>query len=96
MGAKLNQVGKSNYIPLVGYKEENAKDALKAYGLTESCAACFSDSIKCGIKNCLFNCAKYQSDKCLKCITQKNCNSDLKKCAKVDDLPPAVPKKDEL
>ena len=50
-------------------------------GITSACAACYADSVNCGIKNCATKCLPPGTDICNQCLVDNNCRSAFWACA---------------
>ena len=57
--------------------------------LSESCAACFGQTVKCGVEHCAEFCADDAGDPtCLSCTKEKGCDDGLNTCTGFSQGPP--------
>ncbi|KAI4836557.1 hypothetical protein MKS88_004355 [Plasmodium brasilianum] len=72
---------------MICVQEHLAKRNLK---MSDTCVACFRQSVDCGRSNCWMPClfGSPCSEKCYNCATT-NCNKELIRCSGLDDLPGA-------
>ena len=57
--------------------------------LSDSCAACFGQTVKCGVENCAEFCADDAGDPtCLACTEEKGCDAGLNTCTGFLQGPP--------
>ncbi|KAF4666466.1 hypothetical protein FOL47_004067, partial [Perkinsus chesapeaki] len=85
----------SNFIAYCGLQSFGDAKAtttcIEQSGLSDSCSACFGQSVQCGRDVCMMSCiAGPATDKCLNCIAKTECNPDLYKCTGYDasQMPP--------
>ncbi|KAF4710016.1 hypothetical protein FOZ62_030561 [Perkinsus olseni] len=85
----------SNFIAYCGLESFGDAKATTACieksGLSDSCSACFGQSVQCGRDVCMMSCiAGPATEKCLSCISKTKCNPDLYKCTGYgpNEMPP--------
>eukprot|EP00386_Alphamonas_edax_P014584 GDKI01044750.1.p1 GENE.GDKI01044750.1~~GDKI01044750.1.p1 ORF type:complete len:270 (-),score=60.95 GDKI01044750.1:283-1092(-) len=64
--------------------------------VSETCATCYANSVKCGATNCRGACFLGDcTSMCQECINgESNCSAELKACTGLDKLPPACDDQD--